>query len=65
MQHEASFHDGYMRALQDLEKLLTTLTIDDSARVVELRHEIELRIEKARCLSRSVLAACATGDAGY
>lgn len=65
MQHEASFHDGYMRALQDLEKLLTTLTIDDSARVVELRREIELRIEKARCLSRSVLAAGASGHAGY
>jgi len=54
-----------MRALQDLEKLLTTLTIDDSARVVELRREIELRIEKARCLSRSVLAAGASGHAGY
>ena len=65
MQHEAAYHDGYMRALQDLEKLLQTLTIDDSARIHELRDEIEGRIEKARCLSRSVLAAGATGHAGY
>jgi len=65
MQHEAAYHDGYMRALQDLDKLLQTLTVDDSERVAELRDEIEGRIEKARCLSRCVLAAGASGDAGY
>ncbi|MHC4954394.1 MAG: hypothetical protein ACYTGZ_10945 [Planctomycetota bacterium] len=64
MSHDAAYHDGYMKALQDLDRILETITID-TERIAELRREIGERIEKARCLSRSSLAAGASGKAGY
>jgi len=64
MSNEASYHDGYMRALQDLEEILEKVTAE-TERMVELRTEIEARIERARCASGSILAASASGDAGY
>jgi hypothetical protein len=53
-----------MKALQDLEEILEKVTVE-TERMVELRTEIEARIERARCSSRSSLAASASGDAGY
>jgi len=64
MSHESCYHDGYMKALQDLEEILEKVTVE-TERMVELRTEIEARIQRARCASRSSLAASASGDAGY
>ena len=64
MSHESAYHDGYMKALQDLEEILEKVTAE-TARMEELRTEIESRIQNARCASGSILAASASGDAGY
>jgi len=64
MSHEAAYHDGYMRALKDLDRLFERMS--PSAEAIEtLRETIRQRIEKARCLSRSSLAAGASGTRGY
>jgi len=65
MSHEAAYHDGYMRALEDLDRLVEKMKAPTEEAVEALRDVIRQRIEKARCLSRSCLAAGAAGSRGY
>jgi len=65
MSHEAAYHDGYMRALKDLDRLFDRMSAPSAEAIETLRETIRKRIEKARCLSRSSLAAGASGSRGY
>ncbi len=64
MSDEASFHDGYVRALEDLSKYVERLR-PSSENLEELQSEISARIVRARCSERSSLASHASGDTGY
>ncbi len=65
MSHEAAFHDGYRKALEEVARLLDGLGLDEEERIETLREEIEERMRRARLLSNSSLAADATGKSGY
>jgi lipoate-protein ligase A len=65
MSHEAAYHDGYMRALTDLDRLFEKMSVPSEEAIEKLRATIRKRIEKARCLSHSSLAAGASGSRGY
>jgi hypothetical protein len=65
MSDEAAYHDGYKLALEDLDRLVELMTAPTAEAVELLRDEIRGRIEKARCLSHSSLAAGAAGSRGY
>jgi hypothetical protein len=65
MSHEAAYHDGYKCALEELEQLVEGLKAPTADAIETLRSIIQQRIEKARCLSHSSLAAGAAGSRGY
>ncbi len=64
MSDEASFHDGYVKALEDLCRFVERLR-PSSENLEELQSEISARIVRARCSERSSLASHASGDTGY
>jgi hypothetical protein len=64
MSDEASFHDGYVKALEDLSKYVERLS-SNPENLDNLRTEISARIVRARCSERSSLASRASGDTGY
>ena len=65
MSDEAAFHDGYRRALEDLSTLVDDLNAECKDDLGGLLDELQKRIERAGCLSRSSLAAGASGKQGY
>ena len=65
MSDESAFHDGYMRALEDVDKLVGDMTAPTLDAVNRLRTILSKRIEKARSLSTCSLAAEASGARGY
>lgn len=65
MSDEAAFHDGYRKALEDVSGLVDDLNAQSQTDLDGLLAELRRRIERARCLSRSSLAASASGDQGY
>ncbi len=65
MSVEATFHEGYRRALEDVTKLVTELRDGHITELADLLEELDERIERARCFSRSALAADASSSAGY
>ena len=65
MSHEAAYHDGYQRALEDLDRFVEEMTAPTVEALESLRRVMRARIEKARCLSHSSLAAEASGSRGY
>ncbi len=67
MSHEAAFHDGYRKALEEVMRLLDSLgfDLDEDERLATLREEIGERMQRARQMSGSSLAADASGKAGY
>jgi len=65
MSHEAAYHDGYKSALEDLDEVVEGMKAPTADAIEKLRRVIQQRIEKARCLSHSSLAAGAAGSRGY
>jgi len=65
MSDESAFHDGYMRALEDVDQLVGDMTAPTLDAVNRLRAILSKRIEKARCLSTCSLASEASGSRGY
>ena len=65
MSDDAAFHEGYRKALEEVLGLVAALTEVNDGRVEQLIADLEKRIERARCLTNSALAAGATGDQGY
>ncbi len=64
MSDEASFHDGYVKALEDLVGYVERLQ-PSAENLEQLQTEISARIVRARCSERSSLASHASGDTGY
>ncbi|MCZ6786093.1 MAG: hypothetical protein O7E54_02900 [Planctomycetota bacterium] len=64
MSDEASFHDGYVKALEDLSTYVGRLRLN-TENLDSLQNEIAARIVRARCSERSSLASHASGDHGY
>ncbi len=64
MSDEASFHDGYVKALEDLSTYVGRLRLN-TENLDNLQNEISARIVRARCSERSSLASHASGDTGY
>jgi len=64
MSDEAAFHDGYVKALEDLSTYVEALR-PNPENLDCLRTEISARIVRARCSERSSLASHASGDTGY
>ena len=64
MSDEASFHDGYVKALEDLVQYVERLH-PNIENLDQLQTEISARIVRARCSERSSLASHASGDTGY
>ncbi len=64
MSDEASFHDGYVKALEDLVQYVERLQ-PNIENLDQLQTEISARIVRARCSERSSLASHASGDTGY
>ena len=65
MSHEAAYHDGYQRALEDIDRLVAEMMGAREGEWDRLRDVLHTRIEKARCLTNSCLAADASGSRGY
>jgi len=65
MSHESAYHDGYRQAIEDVSGLVTELDARLPADLAPLLDELTRRMERARSLSRSALAAGATGHRGY
>ena len=67
MSDEASFHDGYVKALEDLSTYVGRLRLntENTENLDSLQNEISARIVRARCSERSSLASHASGDHGY
>jgi len=65
MLDEAAFHEGYRKALVEVSRLVTGLRDGHVLELGGLLEELDRRIERARCLSRSKLASSAGGDQGY
>ena len=65
MSDEATFHEGYRKALEDVTALVDKLTDECRSQLGDFVHELTRRTERARCLSRSSLAAGASGPEGY
>jgi len=65
MSHEAAFHDGYRKALEEVVRLLDSLGLDDDERLATLYEEVAERMQRARLMSGSSLASDASGKAGY
>jgi len=65
MSNEATYHEGYCRALMEVARLVSDLRDGHPAEIGPLLEELDQMIERARCLSRSSLASSACGDQGY
>jgi hypothetical protein len=65
MSDQAAFHDGYRKALEDVSALVDGMEAREGRDLGDLLDELSRRIERARCLSRSSLAAGATGKKGF
>ncbi|MGH7163858.1 MAG: hypothetical protein ACREID_10280 [Planctomycetota bacterium] len=65
VQHEAAFLEGYMKALEDVRRLMGEPPADLDDGLSPLRDELQRLLLVARCTERSSLASLASGDAGY
>jgi len=65
MTDEASFHEGYRKALEDVSAMVDRLAADARDKLGEFVHELCRKEEQARCTSRSSLASGAAGPEGY
>ncbi|MDH3590279.1 MAG: hypothetical protein OER88_00260 [Planctomycetota bacterium] len=65
MSDEATFHDGYRKALEEVSKLVTGMQDGHMVELADLLADLDRMIERARCLRASSLACRASGDAGY
>ncbi len=65
MIEDAAFHEGYRRALEEVSHLVTGMQDAELDSLARLLEELDKRIERARCLSRSSLASRASGDRGF
>ena len=65
MSEEASFHDGYRRALEEVSGIVTSMRDGHVSELGELLEQLDEMIERARCLCRAHLASHASGKAGY
>jgi len=62
---EASFHDGYAQALEDLSRLLRAWAATGENDLERVEREVRRRIDEALLRNRCSLASNASGDAGY
>ena len=65
MAEQATFHEGYRKALEEVSSLVSSLRDGHAVELGNLLEEIDKRIERARCLSRSSMASLAGGKNGY
>ena len=65
MSEEASFHEGYKRAMEDVSRIVQQMRDGHATELADLLEELDRRIERARCLGRSQMASSASGKLGY
>jgi hypothetical protein len=65
MTSEAAYHEGYCKALEEVSRLVNNLQDAHPRELGTLLHELDQKIERARCLCRSSLASGAAGNQGY